>query len=111
MNQSIDSILNFNESSEVGQVSHATVNTRSYLIALVQGLPGIVLNLFHSQANSASFWINAQHFNFNGVAGVNQLTGMLYTFRPAHLGNMDQPFDAIFKLYESAVVSDACNAS
>src|SRR5712691_5138528 len=111
VNQPIYSIFNFNERSKVSQVSYTTMDARSYLIAFVQGLPRIVLDLFHAQANPACLRINAQHFYFNRVIRVHQLTWMFYPFRPTHLRHMNQSFHAILELDEGAVIGNAGNAS
>ena len=100
MDQPVDSIFNLDKCSKVGQISDATMHARSNLITFVQCLPWVVLNLFHAEADPPSFWIDAQHFHLYHVPWVYQLTGMLYTFGPAHLRNVYKSFDAIFKFDE-----------
>ena len=84
MDQAIDSLFNFDEGAKVREIPHAALHAIADLITLGQGAPRIVLHLFHAQANAARFWIDAQNFNFYGVAGPNQLAGMLHPFGPAH---------------------------
>src|SRR5438552_4994442 len=107
MNQTVNPILDFDESPEVSKVADSAMHASSYLIAVAECLPGIVLSLLHPQTNPAGLWIDAQHLNFNGVSGIHELTRMLYALGPTHLGNVHQTFDARFQFYERAVVGNA----
>src|SRR2546421_722753 len=109
MTKALEVVIQLNECPKVGQVSDATMDARSDLVAFVQCLPWVVLNLFHAEADPPSFWIDAQHFDLNQVPWVHQLTGMLYTFGPTHLRNVYQSFDAILEFDEGSVVCDAGN--
>src|ERR1051325_7910069 len=85
------------------------MHARAYLVAILQGLPGVGLNLLHAQADATRLRVNAQDFNIHRVAGVDQLAGVLDALCPAHLGDVNQAFDARLKLYECALVRDARN--
>ena len=107
MDQPINAVLHFNERAKVRQIPDPPLNARAHLITFVQRLPGIILNLFHSQADSPGLWIYAEDFDYHFIAGVHKFAGMLNAFGPAHLGNMDQTFDAGFQFDEGAVVRHA----
>src|ERR1044072_8652138 len=94
MDQSVDSVLNLDKSTEVREIPDAAVHACADLITLVQRLPRVFLHLLHAEADATRPWIDAQHFNLNHVTRINYLARMLDAFGPAHFRNMDQPFNA-----------------
>ena len=72
MDQAINAIFNFDKGAEVCQVSDPAMDARADLITLMQGLPGVILDLLHAEADAPRLWINAEHFHFNRVAGVDE---------------------------------------
>src|SRR5262249_28072933 len=76
VNQAVNAFLDFNKGTKVGQVADASMNARADLITLSQSLPGILLDLLHSQADAPGFRVNAEHFNFDGITRVYQLAWM-----------------------------------
>src|SRR5687767_2078654 len=84
VDQAVNAVLNLDESPEVSQVSHSTMDTGTHLITFMKRLPGIILNLLHTEADATRLRINAQHFYFDIVSGIHELAGMFHTFRPAH---------------------------
>src|SRR6185369_1921141 len=109
MDQPVDTVFNLDKSAEIREVSNAPMETAAHLIALVQGLPRIFLNLLHSQANAARLGIDTQDFDFHSVARVNDFARMLHSLGPAHFGNVNQSFDSAFEFNKRAVVSHAGN--
>ena len=107
----IDSVFNFNESPEVSQVPHAAVNSCANLIAFVKCLPGILLHLFHPQADTTGFGIDTEDFDFDRITRIDNLTRMLDTLRPAHFRNVDQTLHPILQLDKGAIVGHACDAT
>ena len=77
----------------------------------MQGLPRVVLNLLHPQADTSRFWIDAQDFHFDPVTGIHDLAGMFDPLRPAHFRNMNQSFDSVLQFNEGTVVRDAGDSS
>src|ERR1041385_6065167 len=111
VNKSINAIFYLNKCAEVSQITHAAMNTHSDLISFMQRLPRILLNLLHSKTNTTRLGIDTQYFNLYRVSWIHNLAWMLNALGPTHLGNVNETFDAIFQLYESAVVCNACNLS
>src|SRR5436190_1633816 len=81
------------------------------LITLTQSTPRILLNLFHTEADAPALRINAQHFDVHDVTRIDELARMLHALRPAHLGNVHQPFNSRLKFDEGAVIGNAGDAS
>src|SRR6267142_4940043 len=109
MDQTIYTVLNFDKSAEVSEVPHPALHFRAHLVALIERSPGIILNLLHSQTDAPCLGIYGKHFNLDRISGIDYLAGVLHAFGPAHFRNMDQTLNAVFELYESAVVSNAGN--
>src|SRR5262245_5770110 len=111
VNQAVNAFLDFNKGTKVGQVADASMNARADLITLSQSLPGILLDLLHSQADAPGFRVNAEHFNFDGITRVYQLAWMFDPLGPAHLRNVNQALHAGLQLNEGAVVGHAGDRS
>ena len=52
-----------------------------------------------------------EHLNFDRVSGIHDLTRMLDSFGPTHLGNVHQTLDTRLQLYKGAIVGHACHLS
>src|SRR6266850_1070081 len=103
VHQTVNAVFDFDEGSEIREVADATVHPRTHLIALIQSSPGVILNLFHAEADAPSLGVNGKHFNFDRITRINQLARMLDPFGPTHLRHVDQTLDTVFKFYERAV--------
>ena len=53
MHQTIDSVFNFDEGSEVGEIPDSTMNASTNLVTFMQRLPRILLHLLHPETDSA----------------------------------------------------------
>src|SRR5215472_1820419 len=111
MDQPVNSIFNLNEGAEVSQISHPAMHSGAYLIAVAQGVPGVLLHLFHAEADAPSLWIDAQHLYVDQIAGVYDLARVLDPFRPAHFGDMDQAFNTRLEFHEGTIIRNAGNAA
>src|SRR6267378_6509596 len=111
MDESVDAFFNFNERSEVSEVTHSAMNSGPDLIPLAERLPRIVLHLLHAQTNAPSLGINTKDLDFNGITGAHDLARMLDALRPTHLRNMHETFDARLQLNKRPIVSDTCDFS
>src|SRR6185295_7533612 len=109
MDQPVNSVLNLDKSAEVREIPDASMHACADLITLMQRLPGIFLHLFHAETDATRPWIDAQHFNLNHVSRINHLARMFDSFGPAHLGDMNESFNAALELDKRAVISDARN--
>ena len=69
-------------------------------------VPGVHLGLLHPQGDLLLLLVDAQDDDFDLVADVDQLAGVVDPLGPAHLGDMDQALDALLELDEGAVAHD-----
>src|SRR5437870_3491836 len=111
MNESIDPFFNFNERSEVSEVTHSALNSAPDLIALAERPPRVFLHLLHAQTNPPSLGIHTKNLDFNGITLAHDLARMLDTLRPTHLRHMHETFNARFQLNKCTIVSDTCDFS
>src|SRR5262249_22643252 len=111
MNQTINSLFNLDKGTEVGQISHAPVNSRADLVTLVESLPRVFLHLLHAQADPARLGVDPEDLHLDRVARVDQLARMLDPFGPTHLRDVHQTFNPRLELNESTIVSDTGNRS
>src|ERR1035438_8788649 len=111
VDQSVDSVFDFDEGAKVGQVADFAFHHCAHRKLLVQALPGIRFQLLLAQADAALLRIDVQHHGLDLVVDVDQLGGMLHALGPGHLADVYQPFDALFQFDERAVVGHADNAA
>src|SRR5262245_33004420 len=111
VNQSVDSVFNLDERAEVGEIAYAPFNGRVDGIFLVQALPRVRLELLESERNATLTRIHVKHHALDLVADVEHLGRMLHALGPRHLAYVDQSFNALLQLDESAVVGHAQNAA
>src|ERR1035438_7866629 len=102
VDQPVDSVFDFDERAEVGQVADFAFHHRAHRELLVQTFPGIRFQLLQTQADAAFLRIYVQHHGLNLVVNVDQLGGMLHALRPGHLADVYQPFDALFQFDDRA---------
>src|SRR5690242_2317327 len=107
MDQAVDTVFDLDERTEARKVADASVNARADLITLVQRLPRVLLHLLHAEADATRLRIDAQHFDFHRVTGVDDFARVLDALGPAHFGNVDQTFHARLELDERAVIGNA----
>ena len=74
---------------------------------LRQLFPRIRFGLLEPERDAPVGLVDAQHLDLDHVADVDHLRGMHRALAPAHLGDVDQPLDALLQLDERAVVGDA----
>ena len=80
VHEAVNAIFDLDEGAKVSQVAHPAMNARADLVTLMQSLPGIVLNLFHSQTNAARLGIDAQTSTSTSSPGFTSLLGCLTRF-------------------------------
>jgi hypothetical protein len=87
------------------------VNAGADLVTLVQRLPRVLLHLLHAETDTSRLRIDAQNFDLDRVAGIDDFARVFDALGPAHLGNVDQSFNARLEFHERTVISDAGDAS
>ncbi len=107
MYESVNTGFEFNEYTEVCQITNDTSMLGINRIFLHEVLPGIGLELLHSEGKLFVFFINIKHNSFNYLPHRNDLRGVLNVLSPGHFTNMYKAFDSFFNFNESAVISKA----
>src|SRR6185295_4745968 len=106
VNQAVDAGLDFNERPERGEVADLAAQPRADRILLRQRHPRILLGLLHAERDRLFGFVHLEHDGFDRLADRHELRRMPHVARPAHLGDMDEAFDAGLELDERAVVRD-----
>src|SRR5690242_932046 len=83
------------------------MHARAYVVTLAERLPRIRLHLLHSEAYASRLRVDAEHFDFDRIAGIYDLAGMLDALGPAHFRDVDQTFHARLEFDEGAIIRDA----
>ena len=106
VDQAIDSLVNANKDTEVGDVANSALDDRAHRVGLAELVPGIGLELAHSQRDSLVLHVNAEDLGLNHIAHFDELGGVLDALVPAHLGDVNQSLDAVFEFNECTVIGD-----
>src|ERR1019366_1731616 len=104
VDQTIETLLDFQERPEFGQVPDAAADHRAARIFIRELLPRIGLRLFHAERNTPLVRIDAQHNDIDVVAHINDFRRVYLALRPAHLADVHQALDARFHFDEGALV-------
>src|SRR6266404_755917 len=84
VHEAVHTIFDFDKRTKVCQVANSAVHSETNFVPVAKSVPRIRLNLFHPEANTPCFWINAQYFDVDSVTDIHQLAGMLDTLGPTH---------------------------
>ena len=71
-----------------------------------KGVPRVRHALLQPEADAALVLVDIKDDDFHLLAGGDDLAGMNVLLRPAHLGDVDQAFDARLQFDEGAVVGN-----
>ena len=111
MNESVNSVFEFDKCAEFGQITNFTANFRADRIFLVNRIPRIFLKLFHSEADAAFIRVNSQNLHFDIFTVSEHSFRCFRAFRPRNFRNVNQAFNARFEFDKHAVVSYGRNFS
>src|SRR6266536_208154 len=109
MNQAVDARLDFDERAERGEVADLAAEPRADGIFLRQRHPGVLLGLFHAERDLLLGLVHLEHDRLDRFADRHQFRRMPDVAGPAHLGDVDQAFDARLELDKRAVVRNRDN--
>ena len=109
MDQAIDAHLQLHKGAELRQVAHLPLLNGTYLILLLDLVPGIGLQLFDTQRDLPLCDVHVQDFGFDGLSQGEHLRGMADVPGPGHLADMHQPFHTFLQLHEGPIIGHAYN--
>src|SRR5262249_39638819 len=92
------------ERAERREVANLARDAGTHWILQRQHHPRILLRLLHAERNLLFVRIDLEHHRLDGLADRNKLRRMTNVARPAHLTDVNEPFDAGFELDERTVV-------
>ena len=104
MDQSVDTRFDLHESAIVGNARNGCSNDRARRIFLCRNCPRVGLELFYAERYFLLILIYIENDNFDLIIQIEHIGRVSDPFRPAHLADMNQSFDAFFKSYKSAIV-------
>ena len=109
MDHAVDVVLDLNERAVACHVADLALDVRALRVALLDDLPGVLLALAHAERNLVVLLADLQHDRLDLVAFLDDIIRLGDLLRPAHLGDVDQALDAVFKLNKRAVWHDVDN--
>ncbi len=107
--QTIDTLFQFDECTVVGQVANLTSDHCAFAVLVGNGVPWVGHGLLDTQRQLLSSSIDAQDLDIDLVADVDHLVGMIDATSPGHFADVDQAFDARFQLDECTVAHHVDN--
>ena len=109
MDHAVDFVVQADKQTEFGNVFDLAFNDGSDRVLFNISGPGVRRALFDAEADSSLFRINFKNFDFNFLRGRNDLAGVNVLAGPAHFGNVNQTFNAVFEFDERAVIGNVGN--
>src|SRR5207237_219953 len=106
VDQAVDAGLDLHERPERREVAHLAFDPHADGVLLRQRHAGIFFGLLHDEGDIFFVFVDLQHDGFYRFADRHDLRRVTHVARPAHLGDVDQAFDARLELDECAVVGD-----
>src|SRR6266446_6316058 len=104
--EALDVAAEVDDDALVHEPHDTTAHLGADRVGLADPQPRILLGLFHAERDFLFGLVDFQDDRFDRLADRHELRGVPDVPRPAHLGDVDQPFDARLELDERAVVRD-----
>src|ERR1041384_8466080 len=102
MAEPFNAFSDLNESAELRQPQHLSVNHIANTMRLKEALPGIRLELLHAQRQATLLRLNAQNNGFYLLAFFQDFRRMLHALGPAQFAYGEQPVSSSLTPDESA---------
>ena len=109
MYQSVNTLLQLYEDTEVSEVANLCCVLRADRIFLLDSSPWILLQLTDAERHLALLAIKCQNLSLNLVTYLEEVLCRTQVLAPRHLRNVDETLNARCNLYECTVVSDDNN--
>src|SRR5690606_4704352 len=106
VDQTVDSRLDLDEDTEVGDVSNGASQHRARRIASGNTDPWIRLELLHAERDLLVLLVDVEDLDLHQLSQGDHLARVANVLRPAHLGDMDESLDTLLELDERAVIRD-----
>src|SRR5688500_3665741 len=106
VNEAVDAGLDLDERAEAREVPDLAVDARAHRVLERQHHPRILLRLLHAERDLLLVRVDLEHHGLDRLADRHELRRVTNVARPAHLADVDEPFDARLELDERAVVGD-----
>ena len=107
MDETVDALLDLDEGAEVGEALDHALEALARGVVGVEHLPRIRIGLLHPQGDLLRFLVELEDDDLDEVADGYQLRGMAHVLGPRHFRDVNEAFDPLLELDESAVVGDA----
>ena len=104
--QTVDALFELDEGAVVGEVADGALDLRANGILLFDVLPRIVHGLLETEGDFLLILVDAKDDDVDFIAVVEHLIRMRDALGPAHFANVNETFDAFFKLDKRAVGHD-----
>ncbi len=111
VHEPVDPLFDAQEDSEVRDVLDLGLEARAGGVLLLEGLPRVLFDLLHAQADLLVLDVDVDDHRLDLVADGDHLRRVLDATGPAHFADVDQTLDAVFELDERAVVGQADHAT
>jgi hypothetical protein len=106
MDEPVDAVLDLYERPEIRQVAHLSVDLGADRIAVDHGVPRIVHELLHAEADAFFDRVDAKHLHLDLVALMEHPLRVGAALGPRYLRDVHEALDAGFKLDKNTVIGD-----
>jgi hypothetical protein len=111
VDHAVDVVVEADEQAEFGGVLDFALDLGADRMRGGEGLPRIGLGLLEAERDAALVGIDLEHDDVDFLRGRDDLARMDVLLGPAHLGDVDQAFDARLQFDERAIFGDVGHAA
>ena len=103
VDEAVEVAFERDERAEAGDLADGALDLLADLEAVLDGLPGILGELFQPERDALVGLVDAEHLGLHGVALLDDFRGVGRLAGPGHVGDVDHAVDALLQLHEGAV--------
>ena len=103
VNEPVDVVLQLHERAEARQLRHFALHEIADLVFLIDFFPRIFAQLFDAKTDALVRLVDVDDFRFDFVVLLKDFARMIDLSRPAQIGDVNHPVDAVFEFHERAV--------
>src|SRR5690606_1192203 len=106
MNQTVDAAIQANEDTEISNGFDFAADLVAFGASASKCIPWVFLALFQAKRDTTTCFVDLTYHDFDSLTQVNYFSRLNIFVGPIHLRPVDQAFNALSQLGETAVVSE-----
>ena len=107
VNKTLDTFLDFGKTTVIGEVSHSSINSATFWVAIGNFYPWIFAQLFQTQRDPIALAVELKDFDIHFLTNFYNLAGVLDAL-PSHIRDVQQAINTA-EINKGTVISQIFN--